>query len=150
MNRLWLATSLDAFRVSRVVLPSKNLSDWQVSANTLEPSLWYGHRDFRMLKSLTLMTASRGSGVMILDIHTRVDALNMQAWSLLTTNIKKIPEIIAEARNLALEVNYKIGFSENLIIEGKYNVLIGNLNDAVANFLQAKKIFEIKKDLLNF
>ena len=146
MNRLWLATSLDAFRVSRVVLPSKNLSDWQVSANTLEPSLWYGHRDFRMLKSLTLMTASRGSGVMILDIHARVDALNMQAWSLLTTNIEKIPEIIAEARNLALEVNYKIGFSENLIIEGKYNVLIGNLNDAVANFLQAKKIFEIKKN----
>ena len=83
---------------------------------------------------------------MILDIHTRVDALNMQAWSLLTTNIEKIPEIIAEARNLALEVNYKIGFSENLIIEGKYNVLIGNLNDAVANFLQAKKIFEIKKN----
>ena len=146
MNHLWLATSLDAFRVSRFVLPLKNLSEWQVSANTLEPSLWYGYQDFKMLKSATFMTASRGSGVMVLDIHTRVDALNMQAWSFLTTNIEKIPEIIAEARNLALEVNYKIGFSENLIIEGKYNVLIGNLNDAVANFLQAKKIFEIKKN----
>lgn len=146
MNPLWLATSLDAFRASRVVLPLKNLSEWQVSANTLEPSLWYGHQDFRMLKSLTLITTSRGSGMMILDIHARVDALNMQAWSLLTTNIEKIPEIIAEARNLALEVNYKIGFSENLIIEGKYNVLIGNLKDAVANFLQAKKIFETKKN----
>jgi HD-GYP domain-containing protein (c-di-GMP phosphodiesterase class II)/Flp pilus assembly protein TadD len=76
------------------------------------------------------------------DTQVRVDELNVQALALLGVDAEQAQVLIHEAHALATQTGYQNGVADSLFNLGKYKNAIGDLEEAIAEALIAKEIYQ--------
>lgn len=76
------------------------------------------------------------------DAQAQVDKLNTQAQALLGVDAEQAQTLIHEAHALSVHIDYQNGVADSLFNLGKYKNAIGNLEEAIAETLSAKEIYQ--------